>query len=177
MAVFNLFVGTLQVIFPFYMIITSDMSNWVLYQNAAIFLFGLTYLYFGVTFAKGLHGNGLGWFSLWVSIIAIVYTVVAVVHFHNIVDALMWLMWSFLWFLFYAIGVLEKDIASYVGKVAMVQSWVTLTCPALFFLTGVWGTPMVDQMMIAVSSFSILYFIVSGIRLKSGGKQIALSKR
>ncbi|MGD8192155.1 AmiS/UreI family transporter [Brevibacillus ginsengisoli] len=176
-AVFNLFVGALQVIFPFYMIVTSDMSNWVLYQDAAVFLFGLTYLYVGVTFGKGLNGTGLGWFSLWVSIIAIVYTVVSIVHFHNIVDALTWLMWAYLWFLFYLLNVPEMDIARYVGKVAMVQSWVTLTIPALFYLTGVGGTPMVNQMWIAVCSFSLLYFVVSAIQLKVWRKDEAFTKR
>lgn len=46
--VFNLFVGVFQMIAPFYLIIVSDQTNWVLYEKAAIFLFGLTYLYVGV---------------------------------------------------------------------------------------------------------------------------------
>lgn len=169
-AVFNLFVGGLQVIFPFYLIIVSDQSNWVLYQQAATFLFGITYLYVGVTFSKELEGNGLGWFSLWVAIIALVYTVVSLVHFHDLVNALTWLMWSFLWFLFFLSNTLKKDINHYVGQVAMVQSWVTLTLPALLYLTGVWGTPLVNQLWLYVSVLSMLYFVLCTIRLKSAVK-------
>ena len=62
--VFNLFVGAFQVIVPFYLIITSDQSNWILYERTAIFLFGLTYLYVGVTVLKGMQGTGLGYYSL-----------------------------------------------------------------------------------------------------------------
>lgn len=43
--IFNIFVGILQMIIPFYLIVHSNQGNWELYNNAAIFLFGLTYLY------------------------------------------------------------------------------------------------------------------------------------
>ncbi|WP_134683774.1 AmiS/UreI family transporter [Brevibacillus migulae] len=158
--VFNLFVGVLQIVIPFYLITVSDQSHWTIYQYAATFLFGLTYLYVGVTSCKGLEGNGLGWFSLWVSVIALVYTLVSVVHFHDMVGAMTWLMWAFLWFLFFLANTRKLAIHAYVAKVAFVQSWVTLTIPSLLYFTGVWGTALVQQLWIYVSALSIVYFLV-----------------
>ncbi|MCP1126241.1 acetamide transporter [Bacillus sp. AFS018417] len=165
--VFNLFVGVLQIIIPFYLIVVSDQSNWTVYLYAATFLFGLTYLYVGVTFIVGLKGDGLGWFSLWVAIIALFYMVVAIIHFQDIVNALTWLMWAFLWFLFFISNVQKKNINHYIGKIAFVQSWVTLTCPALLSLIGVWKNSYVYNLWIYVSILSIIYFCVCTFKLKA----------
>lgn len=163
---FNLFVGVIQIINPFYLIMTSSQGNWDLYNNAAIFLFGLTYLYVGVTSVKGLEGNGLGWFSLWVSIIAVVYTIISLIHFHDVVNALTWGLWAFLWLLFFLTGSLNKKIDGYVGMVAIVLSWVTLTIPALLYFLGVWNTPSVQQIWTWVLTLSIAFFIVILFRPK-----------
>jgi hypothetical protein len=164
--VFNLFVGAFQVIAPFYLIAVSDQNHWTIFNLACIFLFGFTYLYVGVTTLKGLEGSGLGWYSLWVSIIAIVYAAVSVVHFHDIINALIWIMWAYLWFLFFLSMALNKKIDAYIGKVAFVQSWVTLTIPALLSLTGVWKTDFVSHVWFYVLILSIVYFCISAIRLK-----------
>lgn len=170
--IFNLFVGTIQIIIPFYLLISSDQNNWELYNDAAIFLFGLTYLYVGVTFLKGLDGSGLGWFCLWVAIVAVVYTVTSIIHFHDVVNALTWGMWAFLWFLFFVINTLKKNIDEYLGKVAFVQSWVTLTIPALLYFLGVWNTPFVAQMWTYVLILSFVFFAVSFVKTKVSFKMV-----
>ncbi|SDZ20342.1 AmiS/UreI family transporter [Bacillus sp. 166amftsu] len=156
--VFNLFVGVLQIVIPFYLIMISDQSNWTVYSYAATFLFGLTYLYVGITFITGMSGNGLGWFSLWVAIVALFYMVVSFVQFQDIVNALTWFMWALLWYLFFVLNVQKKNINQYLGRIAFVQSWVTLTFPSLLYFMGVWGTQLVYQVWIYVSVLSILYF-------------------
>lgn len=163
--IFNLFVGVIQIIIPFYLLISSDQNNWVLYNDAAIFLFGLTFLYVGITFLKGLDGSSLGWFCLWVAIVAVVYTGTSIIHFHDVVNALTWGMWAFLWFLFFVINTLKKDISDYLGKVAFVQSWVTLTIPAMLYFLGVWNTPLVTRMWTYILILSIVYFIASLLKL------------
>lgn len=176
--IFNIFVGVLQMIIPFYLIVHSNQGNWELYNNAPIFLFGLTYLYVGVTLVKDLDGNGLGWFCLWVAIIAVVYTFTSIIHFHDVVNALTWGMWALLWFLFFLSNTLKKKIEYYIGIVAFVQSWVTLTIPSLLYFIGVWNTQFVYQIWIYVLILSIFYFVVSLFKLKfslkkeNGGKEI-----
>jgi len=156
--VFNLFVGALQIIIPFYLIMISDQSNWTVYSYAATFLFGLTYLYVGVTFIKGMDSSGLGWFCIWVAIIALFYIVVSFVQFHDVVNALTWFMWALLWYLFFVLNTQKKNINQYLGRIAFVQSWVTLTLPSLFYFMGVWGEGFVYELWVYVSVISILYF-------------------
>ncbi|HDR6952952.1 MULTISPECIES: AmiS/UreI family transporter [Bacillus cereus group] len=156
--VFNLFVGALQIIIPFYLIMISDQSNWTVYSYAATFLFGLTYLYVGVTFIKGIDSSGLGWFCIWVAIIALFYMVVSFVQFHDVVNALTWFMWALLWYLFFVLNTQKKNINQYLGRIAFVQSWVTLTLPSLFYFMGVWGEGFVYELWVYVSVISILYF-------------------
>lgn len=168
--VFNLFVGAIQIFIPTYLMITSDQSNWELYNIAAIFLFGLTYLYVGVTLLKELEGNGLGWFSLWVAIIAVIYTITSIVQFQDTVGALTWGLWSFLWLLFFMANTLKMKIEKYIGMVAFVQSWVTLTIPAVLFFLGVWNTPVVIQIMTGVLTLSIILFVVGLFKLKVSSK-------
>ncbi|HFJ9311814.1 TPA: AmiS/UreI family transporter [Bacillus pacificus] len=156
--VFNLFVGALQIIIPFYLIMISDQSNWTVYSYAATFLFGLTYLYVGVTFIKGMDSSGLGWFCIWVAIIALFYMIVSFVQFHDVVNALMWFMWALLWYLFFVLNTQKKNINQYLGRIAFVQSWVTLTLPSLFYFMGVWGEGFVYELWVYVSVISILYF-------------------
>ena len=50
---FNIFVGTLQIMIPSYLIVVSRQDHWELYNYASIFLFGLTYM------LDSPHGKGL----------------------------------------------------------------------------------------------------------------------
>lgn len=169
--IFNIFVGTIQIIIPFYLIVVSGQDHWEHYNNAAIFIFGLTYLFVGFTLLKGLDGSGLGWFSLWVSIIGIVYTLTSIIHFHDVVNGLIWAMWAFLWFLFFLSNALNKKIEHYIGMVAFVQSWVTLTIPAILYFLGVWNSQIVHQIWIWVLILAIVYFVVSLFKLKVSYKE------
>ncbi|MGF6952376.1 putative membrane protein [Neobacillus sp. B4I6] len=169
--IFNIFIGIIQIIIPSYLMFVSGQNNWELYNVASIFLFGLTYLYVGVTVLKGLDGSGLGWFSLWVAIIAVVYTLTSIIHFHDVVNALTWGMWALLWFLFFLSNALKKKIDTYIGIVAFVQSWVTLTIPALLYFLGVWNTRFVSQIWTLVLILAIVYFVVSLFKMKFSFKK------
>lgn len=165
-AVFNLFVGAMQLIVPFYLIMVSDQSNWTIFSLASIFLFGFTYLYVGVTFWKGLDGSGLGWYSLWVAVIAVIYAAATYIHFEDVVGALTWLMWAYLWFLFYLLNSLNKKIETYVGKVAFVQSWLTLTFPSLLSMAGLWKNPQIVHAWIYLLIVAFIYFAAITIKIK-----------
>ncbi|WP_338453409.1 AmiS/UreI family transporter [Niallia oryzisoli] len=175
--ILNLFVGIIQIIIPFYLIISSSQDHWELYNYASIFLFGLTFLYFGATALMGLDGKGLGWFCLWVAIIAVVYTVTAIVQFHDGISALTWGMWAFLWLLFFLSNSLQMNVDRYLSMVAFVQSWVTLTIPSILYFFGVWNTPIVNQIWFFVLINSIIYFDVSLFRLRLSFMMPLIEKR
>jgi putative amide transporter protein len=163
-AFFNILVGVLQVITPIYLIITSDQSNWSMFNNGAVFLFGFTYLYLGATILKGFDSSGLGWYSLWVAMMSVVYAIVFYIQENDVLNALIWVMWAFLWFLFYLSSALKKPYEAFIGKVAFVQSWITLTFPSLFMLLDMWQSAKLQQIWIIVCVVSSLYFAVVAIK-------------
>lgn len=175
-AFFNILVGALQVITPIYLIITSDQSNWSMFNNGAVFLFGFTYLYLGATILKGYDSSGLGWYSLWVAMMALVYAVVFYIQENDALNALIWVMWAFLWFLFYLSSALKKPYEAYIGRVAFVQSWVTLTLPSLFMLLDMWQVAKLQQIWIYVCVASSVYFAVEAILFFKGRKQEQLQE-
>jgi len=135
--IFNLMVGIMQVVIPFFVIATTD-DPLIILNASGIFLFGFTYLYVGVTNLGGFDTSGLGWYCLWVALLAPVYSMLNFFLFGDPVFGVLWLMWSFLWGLFFVLLALKKDkIARFTGWVTMVEAWITCTIPAYLLLTGI----------------------------------------
>lgn len=133
--IFNLFVGVLQVVVPFYIIATASDSD-VILNASGIFLFGFTYLYVGITNLWGFDTSGLGWYCLWVAISAIVYSLLNFFYFGDLVFGVIWLAWSFLWTLFFILLALKREISRFTGWVTMVVAWTTCVIPAYLLMTG-----------------------------------------
>ncbi len=134
--IFNLFVGALQVVVPFYIIATTDDPN-VILNASGIFLFGFTYLYVGITNLWGFDTSGLGWYCLWVAIIAVVYSLLNFFYFGHPVFGVIWLMWSFLWAVSFILLAFKRKIARFAGWVTMVEAWIACVIPAYLLFTGV----------------------------------------
>lgn len=100
-SVFNIFIGLLQVFTPIYLIITANGDSQLILSASGIFLFGFTYLYVGLTKWFALDTSGVGWYCLWVSVMALGFSYVNFVQFSDVKFGIIWLLWSFLWFLFY----------------------------------------------------------------------------
>ncbi len=115
--IFNLFVGALQVVVPFYIIATAsdperDPSGSSYGASGDLILFGFTYLYVGITNLWGFDTSGLGWYCLWVAIIAIVYSLLNFFYFGDPIFGVIWLVWSFLWTLFFVLLALKREISA-----------------------------------------------------------------
>ena len=98
----NLFVGVLQVITPTYLIFTADGDLPTILAASGIYLFGFTYLYVGINLLAGLDGTGLGYFSLFVAVCALIYSGLNFFVGADPGFGVIWLYWSFLWLLFFA---------------------------------------------------------------------------
>ncbi|PLR76324.1 transporter [Bacillus sp. V3-13] len=175
--VFNLFVGALQVIAPMYVIISNPHDSWTILQASGTFLFGFTYLYVGINNLCDLNATGFGWYSLWVSIMAVGYSMVTFIHFNDYKFGIIWLMWSFLWFLFFRLLALNKDIGRFTGWVTMIQSWFTATLPAFLSLIGVWTELSAIVIAVAtaavVASIVILYFSTKTFKKKHASLDVS----
>lgn len=158
--VFNLFLGGLQVVTPFYVIFTANNDPWVIFNASGVFLFSLTYLFVGITNLKSLDTGGLGWFSLWVAIMAVGYGAVSFIHFGDPKMGIIWIMWAFLWTLFFILLGLKKEIASYTGWITLILAFITATIPGFLMLVGLWESVRSEVMWGVGILFILTAFIL-----------------
>jgi hypothetical protein len=138
-AVFNLFVGALQVAIPFYLIATAPTTNDIL-LDSGIFLFGFTYLYVGISNLAGHEPTGLGWYSAWVALMAAAFGITNIVKFHDPTIGLLWLQWAVLWGLFWVVlGLGQTRLTTLTGWLTLILSFTTCTIPGYLLLLGEWG--------------------------------------
>ncbi|MFF3322307.1 AmiS/UreI family transporter [Streptomyces sp. NPDC002889] len=156
-AVFNLFVGALQVLTPTYLIFAAVGDPAEILAASGIYLFGFTYLYVGVGLLAGLDSTGVGYYSLFVAVAALGYSFVNFRLFKDYAFGVIWLYWAFLWFLFFLLLGLKMDrLRIYTGWVTAIQGWVTGVIPAALLLSGYWVNP--NETAIALAVFGVVAF-------------------
>ncbi|TQM66564.1 AmiS/UreI family transporter [Actinomadura hallensis] len=155
-AIMNLFVGGMQVVLPTLLLVAAGDDTTAVTAAAGIYLFGFTYLYVGIGLLAGLDTTGVGWFSLFVSVAAIVF---AGVNFFDVRDhpfGVIWLCWSFLWFLFFLVLGLKRDeLTRYTGWVTLANAAGTTTLPAFLLLTDTYTTSTVFAVAFAVCALVV----------------------
>src|SRR5687768_5734065 len=135
----NLLVGGLQVITPTYLIFTSGGDADTILAASGLYLFGFTYLYVAFNLLGGLDGTGLGWFSAFVAVCAVVYAGLNFGRFDDPAFGVIWLYWAVLWALFFLVlGLKREELTRFTGMVAIVAGVVTAAVPAFMLMTGVW---------------------------------------
>ena len=140
-AVLNFFVGTMQVVFPTMIIMQANNDPAVIFGAAGLYLFGFTYLYVGILQVTGWSGEGLGWFSLFVSACAVVIGALQFTLIGDPVFGVIWFVWAALWFMFFLLLGLGRDsITMMTGWFTVFISHLTGTIPAFFLLLGRYET-------------------------------------
>ncbi|MFK4148863.1 AmiS/UreI family transporter [Streptomyces sp. NPDC004065] len=158
-AIFNLFVGGLQVFTPIYLIIAAGDDSRAIMLASGIFLFGFTYLYVGIGLLMGLDTTGVGYYSLFVAIVALGFSFASFRLVNDKPFGVIWLYWAFLWFLFFLLlGLKIEALTTYVGWVTAIEGWVTGVIPAFLLLTGYWVTENYNETAIALGAFGVLAF-------------------
>nr|WP_206025795.1 AmiS/UreI family transporter [Rhodococcus sp. 14C212] len=136
-AVLNLFVGALQCVIPTALLIQAQGDTADVLAASGLYLFGFTYLYVGIVNLAGLEPQGIGWFSGFVAVAALVYSALSFTIVGDPVFGVIWLSWAFLWALFFLVLALEFDgLTRFTGWVAILLSQPTCTVPAFLALTG-----------------------------------------
>jgi hypothetical protein len=132
----NLFVGLMQVFTPTYLVLTAGGDPAVIQAAAGLYLFGFTYLWVGINALFDLPGHGLGWFSLFVAVVAIAYAVGSFAA-DAPVFGIIWLSWAALWTLFFLVLGLERTgLTTITGTVALVEGVLTAALPAWLAMGG-----------------------------------------
>lgn len=161
-ALMNLFVGAMQTIFPTIIIAQANEDPAVIFGASGLYLFSFTYLYVGLNQLYSLPGDGLGWFSLFVAVCAIVFGTVLAVHFQDPVTAVMWYLWAVLWFMFFLLLGLHMDnLTIATGWFTLIVAHISATIPALLLLTGAFNSTVANALWMAAAGIAALVFAFS----------------
>ncbi|MFM9136042.1 MAG: AmiS/UreI family transporter [bacterium] len=154
----NIFVGVLQVITPTYLIFTANGDTAQILGASGLYLFGFTYLYVAFNIWNDFEGTGLGFFSLFVAVCAVVYAAIAF-NDQDYAFGVIWLYWAYLWLLFFLLlGRGRENLGRYTGAVAAIQGWVTGAIPAFLLLTGRWAELNNQTVAIVLAVFGVVVF-------------------
>ncbi len=156
-AILNFFVGTMQVVFPTIILIQADNDLPTIFGAAGLYLFGFTYLYVGILQMTGISGEGLGWFSLFVAVCAIVIGALQFTLVGDPVFGVIWWAWAVLWLLFFLLLGLGKESLTYpTGWFTIFVAHITGTIPAFFLLVGRYETDTGLALLVAVAAAAAL---------------------
>lgn len=152
-AVLNFFVGVMQIVFPTIILVQANGDPAVILGASGLYLFGFTYLYVAINQVFGLSGEGLGWFSLFVAIVAVVMGIVQFTQTNDPVFGIIWFVWAILWILFFLLLALGKDsLNNATGWFTIFVAFLTGTIPALLLLTDNFVSTAKEATWLAVFS-------------------------
>ncbi|WP_051266043.1 AmiS/UreI family transporter [Nakamurella lactea] len=138
-AMLNIFVGTAQVVLPTIILIQGGTDPAVLNATWPSYLFGMTYLYYGLGIYLNLEPEGFGWFSSFVAVIVLYQAISSVGS--DPVFAVMWLTWAIMWSLFFALMALGRsELSRFTGWFLVLLGVPSCTVTALLLLEGRWST-------------------------------------
>ena len=119
------------------------------------------YPYVGLNLLTGADSTGVGYYSLFVAISALGFSFVNFRIVHDRPFGVIWLYWSFLWFLFFLLLGLKWDrLTVYTGWVTAVEGWVTAAIPAFLILAGYWKHTATIAVLLA--GFGVLMAVGCG---------------
>jgi hypothetical protein len=140
----NLFVGAAQVVLPTLVLVQSEGNPGIVNATWPSYLFGFTYLWFGLIQIFDIDACGFGWFSSFVAAIAVYHAVKSVGS--DPVFAIIWATWAIMWSLFFvllALGVTKAgrvDLGHFTGWFLVLLGVPSSTVPAILLLNGRWPT-------------------------------------
>ncbi len=165
----NLFVGTAQVVLPTLVLVQAGADTALVNATWPSYLFGFTYLWFGLIQLTDLDPRGFGWYSAFVAAVVAYYAVKTVGT--DPTFAVLWASYAFMWSLFFVLlglGVTtlgRLDLGHFTGWVLVLLGIPTCTLPGILLLNGVWSTS-------AVAGFGALTALAVGI-----GASVVLARR
>src|SRR5690625_668063 len=161
----NLFVGALQIIFPTIILIQGGADPAVAAATWPTYLFGITYLYYGLNIVFDLEPQGFGWFCAFVAV-AVSYQAITTAG-SDPIFAVIWLTWAIMWTLFFALLALDvQKLAPFSGWFLVLLGVPSCSISSLFLLEGTWSTSSVA----GLAALGLLAFGTLGAAVLSRGR-------
>ncbi|TWS26075.1 transporter [Tsukamurella sputi] len=165
--VFNLFVGAMQVVLPTLAVVAADGNLSGVFGAGSSYLFGFTYLFVGVNNLMGNDGRGLGWYSIFVAAMAIVFGSFSFAA--DPVFGVIWFVWAVMWLLFFLILACGMTaLMPFTGWLILIGSHLTCTIPALLSWRGNWPTSTSAALWAAAIALALL--VLSAVAAKAKPK-------
>lgn len=144
-AIYNVFVGILGTAAPFVLLTQLSSSGASSFDAvlgvAPMWLFALTFLWVGINSLTGHTSSGVGWYCLWVAVLAVVLGFINIVRFGAPVEGIIWFNWAYLWGLFWLVLALGKTrLVNFTGWAAVLMAIWSVCLQALLALLGSWST-------------------------------------
>ena len=150
-AIMNIFVGVMQIVFPTIILAQSGGDPAIILGASGLYLFGFTYLYVGLNQIYNVSGEGLGWFSLFVAFVAVVFGILQFTQANDPLFGVIWFLWAILWTLFFLLLALGKQsLNDFTGWFTIFVAHITGTIPALLLLSGHYVTGAREAVVLAV---------------------------
>ncbi len=172
----NLFVGAAQVILPTLVLVQSGGDPAVLAGTWPSYLFGFTYLWFGLQIIFGIEPEGFGWYSAFVAAVAAYEAVISVGS--DPVFAVIWATWASMWSLFFVLLALGRtrvgsfDLGRFTGWFLVLLGIPTCTVSALFLMDGRWSTDPVAGLgaLAALAALTLIAVTLTRLGLPGPGR-------
>lgn len=137
-ALLNIFVGAAQVVLPTIILIQHAADPLVVNATWPTYLFGITYLYYGIGILIGAEPEGLGWFSAFVAVV-VGYLAVGSIG-TDPVFAVMLGTWAIMWSLFFLLMAVRLDsLGRFTGWFLVLLGVPSCTATAIALLQGHWS--------------------------------------
>jgi len=140
-SIINLLVGFLSFLVAIYLVFNSSQNSELISAGAFTLLFSFTYIWVGANQFLKSDSKGLGWFCFFVSITAMSIALNSSFKISmdfSIWSTFNWYAWSILWFLFFILLSLSKDIQRAVGLYTIFCSITTGWIPGLLILQNLY---------------------------------------
>ncbi|CAM3771480.1 AmiS/UreI family transporter [Tsukamurella ocularis] len=162
--VFNLFVGAMQVVLPTLAVVAADGDLNGVFGAGSSYLFGFTYLFVGVNNLMGNDGRGLGWYSIFVAAMAIVFGAFSLSA--DPVFGVIWFVWAVMWLMFFLILACGRtSLMPFTGWLILVGSHLTCTIPALLMWRGNWPTS--PSAALWAAAIAVVLLVLSGVAARA----------
>jgi hypothetical protein len=164
-AIFNVLIGSLQLVLAVLIAVSADGDAQTLLDVSSVFLFGITYFYVGLSSLLDLGPFGIGWYCGFVAFLGIFY---AAYNFPtDPLLAVLWSGWTILWALFFLVLAFEKKgLVVFTAWTAILMSQLTATIPAMLDLSMGWPTG--GLWAVLAGGIIAVIFVISSLLSKGG---------